>query len=58
MKIEQKVIKLLTAETEKDVYDAIATLTDNQKDIMIASLVRLLKEMHAGINSLEQIYKE
>ena len=39
----EKVLDKLMAKDDKEMYSAISKLTDNQKDIVIASLVKMLK---------------
>ncbi|MBP3804023.1 MAG: hypothetical protein J6I76_09015 [Oribacterium sp.] len=48
MTSEEKVFKILMAETDDDIYAAIDKLTDKQKDIVIFSLVKTLKDAQAG----------
>lgn len=48
MKSEEKVFKILMAETDDDIYEAIGKLTDKQKDIVIFSLVKTLKDAQCG----------
>ena len=39
----EKVLDILMAKDDKEMYSAISKLTDNQKDVVIASLVKMLK---------------
>ena len=39
----EKVLDILMAKDDKELYSSISKLTDNQKDIVIASLVKTLK---------------
>ena len=48
MTLEEKSFKILTAKTDKEIYDAISKLTDNQKDIVIFSFVKTIKDMQSG----------
>ncbi|WP_292146396.1 hypothetical protein [Butyrivibrio sp.] len=43
----EKVLDILMAKDDKELYSAISKLTDNQKDIVIASLVKTLKSYTA-----------
>lgn len=49
MTSEEKVFEILTAKDDKELYAATSRLTANQKDIVIASLVKALK-MYAGVS--------
>ena len=48
MTSEEKVFKILMAETDDDIYQAIGKLTDKQKDIVIFSLVKTLRDAQGG----------
>ena len=43
----EKVLDILMANDDKALYSSISKLTDNQKDIVIASLVKTLKSYTA-----------
>ena len=43
MNLQEKALELLLAKDDKAVYEAIAKLTDKQKDIMIATLVKIAR---------------
>ena len=48
MTLTEKIVSLIVAKTDKERYDAVASMTDKQKDIIIVSLVKVLQEQ--GIN--------
>lgn len=48
MTLEEKSFKILTAKTDKEIHDAISKLTDKQKDIVIFSFVKTIKDMQSG----------
>lgn len=48
MTSEEKVFEILKAKNDEELYAAISKLTANQKDIVIASLVKTLKAYGGG----------
>ena len=44
MTIQEKALKIIHAENDEELYEAVRQLTDKQKDCMIVSLIKIMKQ--------------
>ena len=44
MTLEEKAFALITVKTDEDKYEAVAKMTDKQKDIVIVCLMKVIQE--------------
>ena len=52
MTLGEKALKILLAESDKEMYTAISELTDNQKDIMVVSCIKAMKKEQVGFEDI------
>ena len=50
MTLLEKFAKIMNSENDKELYEGIEKLTDKQKDILIASLVKATKGTNVALN--------
>ena len=51
----EKVMEILKAFTDEEMYEAIGEMTSNQKDVLVVSLIKLMEQQGLNIRALSML---
>lgn len=51
----EKVMEILKACTDEEMYEAIGEMTSNQKDVLVVSLIKLMEQQGLNIRALSML---